>query len=305
MNSFKELKLPTPLEKALQTLNLSCPTPVQAQAIPVAMSNRDLMVSAQKGSGKTLAFLIPMLSRLSKAPSKGSLVLVPHGELASEVMEVLKSLLAQNPEIKSAVLVDGAPIAPEAKALSVRPRILIATPGRLVEHIKKGAVSLSSMEILVLNEADKLLEKGFQPQLSEILRFLPRSRQTLLFSSTIPPEIVKMAEKWLREPVRLTIAAEPAPVAPAAQPSDGKNGVLLSQLNSKKGSVLVFTRTKSRTDILAKYLAEFGHPVARVKAIKGFRSGECRILLATDVEASKIDISGIQHVINYDLLRNH
>jgi ATP-dependent RNA helicase DeaD len=306
-NSFKDLKLPAPLEKALQAMNLSIPTPIQAQAIPVAMSNRDLIgcVPSDSGkNGKTLAFCIPLVTRLLKAPNKGSLVLVPTGELALEIMEVLKNLTAHAPEIKSAVLIDGADIAPEAKALSVRPRILVATPGRLVEHIKKGAVSLSSMEILVLNEADRLFEKGFQLQLNEILRFLPRSRQTLLFSATLPPEIVKMSEKWLREPVRITIEQEvvaPAPAAPAKKLA--QNDVLLSQLKAKKGSVLVFSRTKSRTDRLAKYLAEYGHPVARIKAIKGFRSGACRILVTTDVEARGLDTSNIQHVINYDSLQ--
>jgi ATP-dependent RNA helicase DeaD len=329
MNSFNALKLPAPLEKALQAMSLGAPTPVQAQAIPVAMSNRDLMGCAPIGSGKTLAFSIPMITRLLKAPNKGALILIPTKESASEVMEVLNRLTVNTPEIKSAALVGGAPIEPQSKALSVRPRIIVATPDRLVEHLKKGGVSLSSMEILVLNEADKMLEKGFQAQLSEILRFLPRSRQTLLFSTTLPPEIIKMSEKWLREPVRVTIeakveaVAKPAPKAAApkvapkaalkvtktkkvAQPIapttiDSEN-VLLNQLKARKGSVLVFTRTKSRTDILAKHLAQYGHPVARLKTIKGFRSGEYRILVATDVEARGLDISNIQHVINYDLL---
>jgi ATP-dependent RNA helicase DeaD len=310
MNSFNELKLQAPLEKALQEMSISTLTQLQAQAIPVAMSNRDLIACVQAGSGKTLAFAIPMITRILKAPNKGALVLLPTPELALQVMEVLKKLTSPMSEIKSAVLIGG-PIAPQIKALSVRPRILVATPDRLVEHLKKGSVSLSSMEILVLNEADRMLELGFQPQLSEILRFLPRSRQTLLFSAKLPPEIVKMSEKWLREPVRITIeaAALSAPKAVSAEASSpdlgkdsGKNNLLLSQLNAKKGSVLVFTLTKTRTDILAKYLAKYGHPVARVQAIKGFRSGECRILVATDVEARGLDISNIKHVINYDLL---
>jgi superfamily II DNA/RNA helicase len=315
MNSFNELKLPAPLEKALQAANFGKPTPIQTQAIPVAMSNRDLMACAPADSGRTLAFSIPVVTRLLKAPNKGSLILIPAKELADDIVEILKKLTANNPEIKFAALVGGAPMEPQSEALSVRPRVLVATPDRLVEHLKKGAVSLSSMEILVLNEADRLISGGFQAQLSEILRFLPRSRQTLLFSSTLPPEIVKMSEKWLREPVRITVEAAPIakPAAPVKAPkkaaptvaepkSSEQDNVLLKQLNSKKGSVLVFTRTKSRTDILAKQIAQYGHPVARIKTIKGFRSGECRILVATDIEARALDISKIKHVINYDLI---
>lgn len=315
MNSFNELKLPAPLEKALQSANFGKPTPIQTQAIPVAMSNRDLLACAPFDSSRILAFSIPLITRLLKAPNKGSLILIPAKELADEIIEVLKKLTVNNPEIKFASLVGGAPMEPQSQALSVRPRVLVATPDRLVEHLKKGAVSLSSMEILVLNEADRLISMGFQAQLTEILRFLPRSRQTLLFSSTLPPEIVKMSEKWLREPVKITVEAaapiaKPAPakaskkVAPsAAEPkSSEQDNVLLKQLNSKKGSVLVFTRTKSRTDILAKQIAQYGHPVARIKTIKGFRSGECRILVATDIEARALDISNIKHVINYDLI---
>jgi ATP-dependent RNA helicase DeaD len=316
MKNFSELKLPAPLEKALEAMHFDIPTPIQAQAIPVALSNRDLIGCAQTGTGKTAAFAVPMITRLLKAPNKSALILVPTRELALQIVDVLNKLTAFTPDLKTAVIIGGTSMQPQMRNLLKKPRILVATPGRLVDHLRRGSISLSSMEILVLDEADRMLDMGFAPQLNEILRFIPRSRQTMLFSATLPSNIMKMAEKWLREPVRVTVGPVSTPVKKIAHSvvqttGPQKNGVLLDELNARQGSVLVFTRTKHRTDRLAKYLAQFGHPVARIHgdrsqgqrnmAINGFRSGQFRILVATDIAARGLDISHIAHVINYDL----
>jgi ATP-dependent RNA helicase RhlE len=316
MKTFQELKLPLPLEKALQLMHFTVPTPIQAEAIPVALNHRDLIGCAQTGTGKTAAFCVPMISRLLKVPNRSSLVLVPTRELAVQIVEVLKKLTVTSPELKTALLIGGTSMQPQMRSLLKKPRILVATPGRLVDHLRRGSVSLSSLEILVLDEADRMLDMGFAPQLNEILRFIPKTRQTLLFSATLPSDIEKLASKWLKDPVRVTIGAVSQPAKKVAHTvvqttGPGKNTVLLDELNAREGSILIFARTKHRTDRVAKYLASYGHPVTRIhgdrsqgqrnKAIDGFRSGEFRILVATDIAARGLDISHIAHVINYDL----
>jgi superfamily II DNA/RNA helicase len=316
MHHFNELKLPQALEKALKAMHFEKPTPIQASAIPVALQNRDMIGCAQTGTGKTAAFSIPMVARLLKMPHKTALVLVPTRELAAQIADVLKKLTAFCPEIRAALLIGGAAMQPQTRALQGKPRIVIATPGRLIDHLKRGSLSLSATEILVLDEADRMLDMGFAPQLHEILRFLPKARQTLCFSATLPTDIEKLASRFLKDPVRVTVGAISQPVQAIQQSvvqttAQKKNDTLMDELNARQGSVLVFARTQHRTDRVARYLASYGHTVTRLHggrtqgqrntAVSGFRDGRFRVMVATDIAARGIDISHIAHVINYDL----
>jgi ATP-dependent RNA helicase DeaD len=316
IGSFKELPLSPGLQKSLEQLGYQQPTPVQAQAIPVALSNRDLIASAQTGTGKTAAFCIPIIAKLEKNPSKAALILVPTREIAAQISGVLNSLTKNTPAMSTVLLMGGTPINPQVRLLAKKPRIVIATPGRLCDHLRRGTISLFGTDMLVLDEADRMLDMGFAAQLAEILRFLPTYRQTFLFSATIPADITKLASKYLKDPVRVTVGPVSKPISKIQQSviettGAKKNEALLQELGSRLGSVLIFTRTKHRTDRLARQLTQNGHQVNRIhggrtqsqrlSAISGFRGGKFRILVATDLAARGIDIPEIAHVINFDL----
>lgn len=310
------MNLPPQLDRVLEAMNFHTPTPIQAQAIPVVLSQRDLIGSAQTGTGKTAAFCIPLLVRLSQLPQKNALILAPTRELAMQIAEVLGRLCAAFPDLKPALLIGGSAMQPQFRALAKKPRILVATPGRLVDHLQRGAASLLATEILVLDEVDRMLDMGFAPQLNAILRCLPKTRQTLLFSATVPEDILKLAAKFLRDPVKVAVGPISQPIQKIRQSAiqttgARKNDVLLDELDARKGTVLIFTRTKRRTDRVARHLADSGHSVTRIHgsrsqgqrsaAIQGFRAGQFRILVATDIAARGLDIPHIAHVINYDL----
>jgi superfamily II DNA/RNA helicase len=316
MQKFSELMLPLALEKALVAMKYVTPTPVQAEAIPVALNRRDVIGCAQTGTGKTAAFCIPVIARLMKAPLATALILVPTRELAAQVAEVLRDLTQHSPEIRSSLIIGGMAMQPQILSLQRKPRIVVATPGRLVDHLKRGSLSLSQVALLVLDEADRMLDMGFAPQLNEILRFLPKVRQTLFFSATLPSDIEKLSARFLKDPVRVTIGAISQPVQKIQQSViqttiAKKNDALMDELNLRNGSVLIFARTQIRTDRVARHLEQYGHVVTRLHggrtqgqrntAIAGFREGRFRILVATDIAARGIDISHIAHVINYDL----
>lgn len=313
---FKDLTLPSVMEKAIQAMGFETPTPIQAQAIPAALSRRDLVGCAQTGTGKTAAFCIPVIARLLKLPAKTALILVPTRELAIQITEVIAQLCQGSPDFKTAILIGGTSMQPQFRSLSRRPRIIVATPGRLVDHLRRGSVSLSSTEILVLDEADRMLDMGFAPQLNEILRFVPKTRQTLMFSATMPTDIAQLANRFLKDPIRITVGPVSKPIAKIQQswvrtPSVNKNRVLEGELDAREGSIIVFARTKSRTDRVARHLEQGGYEVTRIHggrsqaqrnaAVSGFRSGRFRILVATDIAARGVDISSIAHVVNYDL----
>ena len=206
--AFYEWQLPSSLHQGLKAMGFENPTPIQAQGIPVVLERRDLIACAQTGTGKTGAFSIPLIARLLRNPAKMALILTPTRELAAKVESVVEKLTKFSPELKCALLIDGASMQPQLRALSKHPRIIIATPGRLTDHLHRGSISLSQVEILVLDEADRMLDMGFAPQLNEILRFLPKTRQTLLFSATFPIDIQKMAKKFLKDPVEITVTPE-------------------------------------------------------------------------------------------------
>ncbi|MBI4041962.1 MAG: DEAD/DEAH box helicase [Deltaproteobacteria bacterium] len=316
MKSFQELNLHPTLAQAIQAMRFTIPTPIQARAIPVALARRDLIGCAQTGTGKTVAFCIPLLTHLLKANDKTGLVLVPTRELAQQVAGVLKSLSRFCPQVKSAVLIGGVAMQPQISALRQQPKILIATPGRLLDHLNRGTVSLSRTDILVLDEADRMLDMGFAPQLRQLLRYLPKVRQTLLFSATWSSSMDRLSAQHLRDPIRITIgpisqAASQIEQTMVATTTKLKNDALLDELIQTQGSVLVFARTQHRTDRVAKYLNSYGLEVNRIhggrtqgqrtSALKNFRDGKTRILIATDIAARGIDITHISHVINYDL----
>jgi len=316
VNSFNELDVDPSIQKALSALGFSTPTPIQAQAIPIGLSGKDLIGCAQTGSGKTIAFLIPILNRLIKNPEETALVLVPTRELASQVHAAYESLAQFLPHIKSAVLIGGASMSMQHRMLRRNPRIAVATPGRLLDHLDQGTIKLDFNKFLVLDEADRMLDMGFAPQLREILRYLPRERQTMLFSATVPANILKLSQDYLTNPVKVTVSQDPESAPKIEQQTreiqaENKDKVLLAELSTREGLVLVFARTQARTDRVARFLGKSGIDVAsihggkrqrqREEALESFRQGRVRILVATDIAARGIDVSQVAHVINYDL----
>jgi ATP-dependent RNA helicase DeaD len=316
MQHFNELQLQEPIAKALQAMQFEKPTPIQAQAIPAGLDRKDIIACAQTGTGKTAAFCIPIVDRLLKHPQKAALILVPTRELAAQVTEVLKDLTRFAPGIKGVMLIGGMSMRPQIDKLRRGVRLVVATPGRLLDHLDRRTLDFKSLDILVLDEADRMLDMGFAPQLNKILPYLSRERQTLLFSATLPANIEQLSARYLSNPVRVTVGAVSRPIEKIQQSivettSAGKNGTLVDELLARKGSVLIFARTKARTDRVARHLQKYGHSVTRLhgdrtqgqrnSAIAGFRDGRFRILVATDIAARGIDISHIANVINYDL----
>jgi ATP-dependent RNA helicase RhlE len=293
------------------------PTSIQAQAIPYAMAGRDVLGCAQTGTGKTAAFAIPMIERLAAMP-KGQphgLILVPTRELALQVQEVIDKL-GRTSRVSATSIVGGADMQAQVRGLRQRPDIIVATPGRLLDHMWNGTVNLALMKILVLDEADRMLDMGFAAQINQILDALPEERQTLLFSATMPGDLAQLARASVKNPVQVMVA-RPATTSKGVTQAvhhvshDRKTDLLVSLLGQDKESVLVFTRTKHRADRLGRVLAQAGHNVAvihgnrtlpqRRKALEGFRNGQFRILVATDIAARGIDVANIGHVVNYDL----
>ena len=315
--SFESLGVSAPLLQALSKAGLVEPTPIQAQAIPPALEGRDVLGCAQTGTGKTAAFVIPMIERLMAGP-KGhprALILAPTRELAFQIQETIEKL-GRSRRIFATTIVGGSDMNAQIRGLRQRPDILVATPGRLLDHMWQGTILLNHLQIVVLDEADRMLDMGFAPQLNQILDAIPEKRQTLLFSATMPSDLGDLARMSLKDPVR-------AMVAKSATPADGVNHVLhhttssdktqllLTILQEKQESVLVFTRTKHRADRLGETLDRGGHRVAvlhggrrltqRRAALEGFRGGRFQILVATDIAARGLDVANIGHVVNYDL----
>jgi ATP-dependent RNA helicase RhlE len=315
--SFHTLGLSEPLLRDLTAAGLLVPTPIQAQAIPPALEGRDVIGCAQTGTGKTAAFVVPMIERLAVLP-KGqpqALILAPTRELALQIFDSIEKL-GRSHCISATVIVGGSDMQAQIRGLRQRPDILVATPGRLLDHMWNGTVNLAPMKILVLDEADRMLDMGFAPQINQILDALPMERQTLLFSATLPTDVSRLIQASLNSAVHVM-------VTPSSTTADGvtqalhhttsheKTNLLVALLGSERGTVLVFARTKSRVDRLGQTLEQAGHRVAvihgdrslpqRLRALDGFKRGQVRILVATDVAARGIDVANIGHVVNYDL----
>jgi len=315
--SFAELGLAPSLLQAVGASGYRAPTPIQRDAIPVVLRGRDVMGLAQTGTGKTAAFTLPIIHRLLGGPKQlRCLILTPTRELCQQVDESFRKY-GRFTEIEVAPIYGGVAYEPQEKALSRGVDVIVATPGRFIDLMEKGNASLDTLEILVLDEADRMLDMGFAPQINRIVSGITPYRQTLLFSATMPPEVEALARKYLRRPIvvqvgRRSSAASTVRHAVYPVPQPRKNALLVELLRQPEmDSVLVFTRTKHGADRvvrdlhLAKVEATAMHAdktqAQRTQAIERFKSGEIRVLVATDIAQRGLDITGISHVINYDV----
>ena len=315
--TFAELGISPKLLQAIQALGYERPTPIQARSIPVLLQGRDVIGSAQTGTGKTAAFALPLLTLLDK-PEKDvrALILVPTRELACQVNESI-SQFARLTCLRTALLYGGVGYGRQLGDLRRGVDIIIATPGRLLDHIQRGSVKLGRVRFLVLDEADRMLDMGFLPDVKRILSNVPEQRQTALFSATIPPQIDALIKGTMRSPEVIEIGQRRSPaetVRHAIYPvADGQKSDLLKELlaQSDYRSAIVFCRTKHRADRVGRMLRGHNHPVAvihsnrtqreRDQALGGFREGKFRVLVATDIAARGIDVAEVSHVINYDV----
>jgi ATP-dependent RNA helicase RhlE len=316
--SFKALGLSPEIIRTIDKIGFVHPTPIQAAVIPTALQGRDVIGLAQTGSGKTAAFVLPMAEKLVHGQGVRGLILSPTREIALQTKAFL-DLFGKHHDLHTACLIGGVKMMPQLDALRAQPDIIVATPGRLLDHVKRRSTSLDKIEILVLDEADHMLDLGFLPQMRDVLRRLPRERQTMMFSATMPDSIEMIARDFMKSPERIDIM----PVGSAAEgithrlylvKLEDKRAALLALLDQELGSTLVFTRRKIDAEWLYSVLERKGHPVARihadqsqnkrVSALKTFREGQHRILVATDIAGRGIDIPGIEHIINFDIPEN-
>ncbi|MBI4341027.1 MAG: DEAD/DEAH box helicase [Candidatus Omnitrophica bacterium] len=317
--AFDSLNLHPDLLRGIHDLGYLRPTPIQAQAIPPILAGRDVIGCAQTGTGKTAAFVLPILHKLLQHRGRGharALIVAPTRELALQSMEHLKALSRYVP-LKGAAIFGGVPMEPQIKALRQGLDIISATPGRLLDHIYSGRIDFVDLQILVLDEADRMLDMGFLPDIQKILRLLPSERQNLLFSATMPPEIAALAHQFMHHPVTVQIgqrSTPPAGIHQAIYPVPRPRKIdLLTELLRAEGttSALVFTRTKHFASRLSETLQQRGFKVSvlhgdrsqsqRMRALEQFRRGRSQVLVATDIAARGLDIDDITHVINYDV----
>ena len=315
---FKQLELHPRLLEGIAGLGFTKPTPIQAQAIPPALAGRDILACAATGSGKTAAFLLPIAHHLIERPrgTTRALVLTPTRELAAQILEDFRDLAGRT-RLTGAAVHGGVAMSPQVEAFRRGVDVMVATPGRLLDHFRSPHGRLPGLEYLVLDEADRMLDIGFLPDIRRVLQHLPKNRQTLFFSATMPPPIVQLTRELLRDPVTVNLHrhAKPASgISHAAYPvlQTLKAGLLLALL--KRGGVrqaLVFTRTKHRANRLTAYLVRNGIQAERIHgnrsqsqrtaALAGFRKGRHRVLVATDIAARGIDIEALGHVVNFDV----
>ena len=324
--SFTDLKLAPEVLDAVRDAGYTTPTPIQEQAIPLALSGRDLIGLAQTGTGKTAGFTLPIIHNLITVPLASRngelphrvrvLVLTPTRELTAQVEESFRKY-AKYTDLRVVPIFGGVGLEPQTRALRRGVDVVVATPGRLLDHIERGNVDFEDLEVLVLDEADRMLDMGFAPQLNRIVDEIPRYRQTLLFSATMPPEVEALARKYLRKPVvvqvgRRSEAASTVAHAVYPVPRDRKSMLLVQLLlKPEMDSVLVFTRTKHGADRVVRHLEDGKISASamhadksqgeRTRALEDFKAGKIRVLVATDIAQRGLDVSGISHVINYDV----
>jgi len=320
--SFKELGLNDQLLRALEACGFENPTEIQSKAIPLALQGGDVMGSAQTGTGKTAAFVLPMLHRLLTNPAKPGhgprgLVLAPTRELATQVMEVVRDM-GKFARIRQATIVGGVPYGPQFRALRAPLDVLVATPGRLIDHIERGSVDFSRVEVLVLDEADRMLDMGFQKAVERIASEAPKDRQTMLFSATLEGGVHDVARRHLNNPQKVELTASTKRHEQITQWAHMSHGARHKQamlehllIDANIDKAVVFTATKHRAKTLAADLAEMGHSsaalhgnmtqAARLRTVEQLKRGKVKILVATDVAARGLDVQGISHVINYEM----
>jgi ATP-dependent RNA helicase RhlE len=315
---FSKFELDPSLLKGIREMGYTRPTPIQADSIPPAMEGRDVLACASTGSGKTAAFLLPILHKLLSRPrgATRALVITPTRELAAQIVEQLDTIATHTP-IRAAVVIGGVGMGPQEHAFRSGTDVIVATPGRLLDHMKAPYAKLGNIEYLVLDEADRMLDMGFLPDIKRILKELPSKRQTLFYSATMPGPIGALANQMLKNPARINQERASAPAVGITQalypvPQELKSALFLELL--KRGDMkeaLVFTRTKHRANRLAEYLAKNGIRSERIhgnrsqnqrtEALAGFKSGKYRVLVATDIAARGIDVEALGHVVNYDV----
>jgi superfamily II DNA/RNA helicase len=312
---FNEAGLPEALFHRIEQMGFTAPTAIQAKAIPVALEGKDILGSAQTGTGKTGAYGIPLVAQLLTSTQGSSLVLLPTRELAAQVTQELKKFIGGS-KIKTALLIGGESMPKQISQLKQRPRLIIGTPGRINDHLKRGTLILKDTDFLVLDEVDRMLDMGFGVQLDNIIPFIAAKHQTLMFSATLSEKIKKIANKYLTNPTQISVGSNNAPVENIKMThvklsESEKYPRLLDELNERKGSILMFVKTKHGADSMAVKLKKLGHKAGalhgdlrqnkRNQVIAAFRNQDFRILIGTDVAARGLDIPHIAHVINYDL----
>ena len=317
MKKFSDFNLTSPILAALKNLNLSEPTPIQSLAIPLALKGRDLLGTAQTGTGKTFAFGIPLVNHLALNKESGALILTPTRELALQVLTALKSLTSKGNLLDAALLIGGDPIQKQLKQLK-KARLVVGTPGRMKDHLKRKSLNLKQFDFLVLDETDRMLDMGFLEDIKAIIEKLP-IHQTSLFSATLPKNISDLAQKFLNKPERINAGKENSPIINIKQEvrnisQKEKFDQLKIELLERTGSIVLFVKTKRSADKIALQLrkdklnAEAIHgdlrQIKREKVLMKFRKNQFQILVATDVAARGLDIPLIEHVINYDIPQN-
>ena len=313
--TFESLGLSEPIMRGVRGVGFVHPTPIQSAVIPPALAGRDLIGLAQTGSGKTAAFVLPMAERLTHGAGLRGLIISPTREIALQTKAFL-DLFGRDHDLETVCLIGGVKLRPQLDDLKKGPDIIVATPGRLVDHVERRSVNLSTITELVIDEADHMLDLGFLPQVRKIVSLLPRERHTMMFSATMPPPIEQLTRSMLRDPIRIDIlpkgsAAEGISHRLYLVAVEDKRAALLALLQQELGSTLVFARRKIDAEWLYHILERQGHPVARihsdrsqgrrVEALDQFREGSHRILVATDIAGRGIDVPGITHVINFDM----
>ncbi|HEX8725097.1 MAG TPA: DEAD/DEAH box helicase [Gemmatimonadaceae bacterium] len=315
--TFAALGLSEPVLRAVDAAGYRTPTPIQAEAIPLVLKGRDIIGLAQTGTGKTAAFTLPLVDRLHGGPRRTrALILTPTRELCVQVEESVRKY-AKFSDLDVAPVYGGVPLDPQQKALRAGVDIVVATPGRMIDHLERQNVVFDDLELLVLDEADRMLDMGFAPQINRIVAQIPPYRQTLLFSATMPPEVEALARKYLRKPQVVQIGLRSAAASTVSHavypvPADRKTALLAELLRAEgMDSVLVFTRTKHGADRVVRQLEHEGISATamhadktqaqRTRALSDFKEGKIRVLVATDIAQRGLDISGISHVINYDV----
>ena len=315
MENILSLNLEPTLIESIAKINFKTPTPIQAKAIPIAHAGRYIQGTAQTGTGKTAAFGIPIVNYLLKTKKVTALIITPTRELASQVMQTMNNLVGRG-NIRTALLIGGDSMQKQLKQMRRNPRLIVGTPGRINDHLKRKTLNLSNTSFLVLDEVDRMLDMGFTPQINQVLETVPRKHQTLLFSATLPGNILRLAEKYLNNPERISVGSTSMPIEKIKQEvlrvkSGDKYNQLIKEIYIRQGSILIFVKTRRNAEKMVKRLKYDDHDAdaihgnlrqnKRDRVIKAFRNNHFRILVGTDVASRGLDIPAIKHVINFDL----
>ncbi|OJW47936.1 MAG: hypothetical protein BGO67_08685 [Alphaproteobacteria bacterium 41-28] len=314
MTTFISFGLPSFLNESLEKMGITIPTPIQGKSIPPGLEGCDILASAQTGTGKTIAYLVPLITNLLNTPRSTALILAPTRELAAQIQTTARALLGKKIEV--ALLIGGDSMGKQLSALKRQPRVIIGTPGRITDHLKRRTLRLEETRFLVLDETDRMLDMGFSEALKKIVQHLPKERQTFMFSATMPPTIKTLSLTYLTNPQHISVGSTNEPALKIKQESlktsnTEKFPCLIKELNEREGSVIIFVKTKHGADRLAEKLSQQNHHAAaihgdlkqrkREEVLRNFLNLKKRIMVATDIAARGIDIPHIKHVINYDL----